>query len=384
MHQSLPIMTKPQISKKALQEKYTNLAFLLMGFVVEWQRYYFSDGHIFYRTLIKKTAGILVSYMRETYEVDHNLYKGSSSTQHQSGRNVFIKDDDSDENIMNALETWSKNKEVFPFFHEKNDIGLTNAIFQIFYMRKLTYLWSKLNLEKIPLLSMSNMEGTLHTDYIKWNGHINYRVLEIVNESFLKNMSDTDSIVIVADIRHSQDLMTYSPSPELYEHYILMLSEEAQKKIKEEYGVFDRFTGDGFICYFNKYVSEKFGLDYYESTITVCRKIREVADSIISEWVSKIRKLPSDPIGLSIGIDTGKISFSEKNGNLYAIGDACVWATRMCSAGSSGDIVVNNIPYRHLLATTSLSFEEVTSTTKDGEKFTAHIVKDEINNFIIE
>lgn len=376
-------MPKPKISKKALKEKYTTLAFLIMGFVVEWQRYYFSDGHVFYRAQIKKSAGTLVSFMKETYEFDSNIYKGKASVHKRHEDNGFEEGEDSDESIIIALDTWSKNEDVFPFFHEKNDLGLTNAIFQLFYIRRLSYLLSKLNLEKFPSLSMSNMEGTLHTDYIKWNGHINYRVLEIVNESFLKTMSDSDSLVIVADIRHSQDLMTYSPSPDLYEHYILKLSEQAQKIIKEEYGIFDRFTGDGFICYFNKYVSEKFGLDYYESAISVCRKIREVANSIISEWVSKIRKVPSEPIGLSIGIDTGTISYSEKNGNLYAIGDACVWATRMCSAGGSGDIVVNNIPYQHLLTSTSLSFGEVTAITKDGEKFIAHTVNDGDNNFVI-
>lgn len=377
-------MPKQNISQKARKEKYANLALLIMGFVVEWQRYYFSDGHISYRTQIKESAATLVAFMKDTYEIDSNIYKVVISSHSGQVENGFVEGDNSDENIIIALEAWSKNEDVFPFFHEKNDLGLTNAIFQLFYMRKLTYLLSKLNLEKYPSISMSNMEGTLHTDYIKWNGHINYRVLEIVNESFLKTMSDSDSIVIVADIRHSQDLMTYSPSPDLYEHYILKLSEQAQKIIKEEYGIFDRFTGDGFICYFNRYVSEKFGLDYYESAITVCRKIREVAFSIISEWVSKIRKVPSDPIGLSIGLDTGKVSYSEKNGNLYAIGDACVWATRMCSAGGSGDIVVNNIPYQHLLGTTSLTFEEVAAITKDGEKFTAHIIKDEDNNFVIQ
>lgn len=376
-------MSKQKISKKALNDKYTNLALLIMGFVVEWQRYYFSDGHISYRTQIKKSAATLVSFMKDTYEIDTNIYNADVSSRRVQDGNGFVDGDNSDENIINALDVWSKNEDVFPFFHEKNDLGLTNAIFQLFYMRKLIYLLGKLNLEKFPSLSMSNMEGTLHTDFIKWNGHINYRVLEIVNESFLKTMSDSDSIVIVADIRHSQDLMTYSPSPDLYEHYILKLSEQAQKIIKEEYGIFDRFTGDGFICYFNRYVSEKFGLDYYDSAITVCRKIREVAFSIISEWVSKIRKVPSEPIGLSIGIDTGKVSYSEKNGNLYAIGDACVWATRMCTAGSSGDIVVNNIPYQHLLATSALSFEEIAATTKDGEKFTAHIVKDDNKNYII-
>lgn len=355
-----------------------------MGFVVEWQRYYFSDGHISYRSQIKKSAATLVSFMKETYKVDSDIYKTRANTNRLHGENAFSEGEDSDENIVIALESWSKNEDVFPFFYERNDLGLTNAIFQLFYIRKLTYLWGKLNLEKFPSLSMSNMEGTLHTDYIKWNGHINYKVLEIVNESFLKTISNSDSIVIVADIRHSQDLMTYSPSPDLYEHYILKLSEQAQKIIKDEYGIFDRFTGDGFICYFNKFVSEKFGLDYYESAISVCRKIREVADSIISEWVSKIRKVPSDPIGLSIGIDTGKVSYSEQNGNLYAIGDACVWATRMCSAGGSGDIVVNNIPYQHLLATTPLSFEEMFTSTKDGEKFTAHIVKEATTNFLIE
>lgn len=361
-----------------LREMYTNLAFLVMSFQVDWQRYYFSDGHQMFRKRMKETAGKLATYMRKVHVKDPQIYNSKSITYNNSDSEEFV------ESIVKSLDIWSTNNDVFPQLSEGKDVEFFNFYFKTFYMCEVLYLSKQLKLEVFPSLSQNSIEGTLHTAHIKWNGHINYRVLGLVDDSFLKNISDSDSIVIVADIRHSQDLMTYSLSPELYEKYILRLSENARNIVKKEYGIFERFTGDGFICFFNKYISDQFGLDYYDSALSACLKIKEMSTSIISEWTTKIRKVPSEPIGLAIGIDSGKISYSENGGNLYVIGDACVWATRMCAAGQSDEIIVNNIPYHHLQLTSPLSFKEISAATKDGEKFVAHVLVEESENFIIE
>ena len=58
---------------------------------------------------------------------------------------------------------------------------------------------------------------------------------------------------------------------------------------------------------------------------------------------------------------------------LFAIGDACVWATRMNSAGNKGDVILNNLPY-HVLSKTlnGNNCEKITSITKGGEHFSAY------------
>lgn len=371
-------MARSKSKKAILREKYTNLAFLIMAFQVDWQRYYFSDGHNSFRRNIKDAAKSLVSYMRGMHDVDPQLFNSKS---------LLINNNDSEDTVnslLRALDEWTTNNDVFPAINGQEGAESFSFSFKLFYLFEISYLSGKLGLENPPALSFSTKEGELHSAHIKWIGHVNYRVLGLINDNFLKTISKSDSIVIVADIRHSQDLMTYSPTQDLYERYILKLSEEAQKIIKEEYGIFDRFTGDGFICYFNKYVSQKFKLDYYDSAYAACRRIKEVSRAILSEWIKQIRKVPADPIGLAFGIDTGSISYTEKEGNLYAIGDACVWATRMCSAGGAGDIVVNNIPYQNMLSRLPVDFHEIITSTKDGEKFCAHIIDDTEKSYIIE
>ena len=60
---------------------------------------------------------------------------------------------------------------------------------------------------------------------------------------------------------------------------------------------------------------------------------------------------------------------------VYAVGEPCVWATRMNSAGKSGEIVFNNLPYNHMLASGfGLNFREEDSQTKVGEKFKCYKV----------
>lgn len=366
-------MSRQKSTKSILREKYTNLAILLMSFQVDWQRYYFSDGHIVFRKQIKESAQKLALYLEEVYKVDPKIYNSTAITLDNSDSEDYVR------GIAEVLASWSENDEVFPILYENADAESFNFNFKGFYMCEMGYLSQKLKLDVFPLLSYSSFEGALQSKHIRWKGHVNYKVLRYIDEDFLKLISNSDTIVIVADIRHSQDLMTYSPTPDLYEKNILRLSEAAQEIIKSELGIFDRFTGDGFVCYFNKSVCDIFGLDFYDCAISACLKIKQESSTIIAEWVAQIRKVPTEPIGLAIGIDTGRISYSEKDGNLYAIGDTCVWATRMCSAGKSGDIVVNNIPYQHLLGSSSLQFEEIIAKTKDGEKFTAHIAIDGVS-----
>lgn len=54
-------------------------------------------------------------------------------------------------------------------------------------------------------------------------------------------------------------------------------------------------------------------------------------------------------------------------------GDACVWATRMNSAGEKGDIILNNIPYQVLSSSLNgNNCNKINSITKGGEHFSAY------------
>ena len=174
----------------------------------------------------------------------------------------------------------------------------------------------------------------------------------------------------------------YSPSPNTYREQIIGFLSEVRRILKEDYAIYDRFTGDGFIAYFNQFVCEQEGKDYYEMTLDACRRIQSFSENFFKKWSSLIRKIPVEPIGLSIGIDSGYVDFKDVDNQFFAIGDACVWATRMCNAGKRGDVIFNNIPYHQIVKYGAKGFStEIDAETKNGESFKAYKVNPALVNY---
>ena len=237
---------------------------------------------------------------------------------------------------------------------------------------------------RIPLdlaESVTSHENIFQKNTLKWIGKMSERLLYKMTPEFMNEMSETESLVLVADVRRSQDLMTYSHSPEYYQEKMVEFLKKVREILFKNYAIFDQFTGDGFIAYFNEHVCQTFLEDYYKMAVDSCKEILDFSDSFFSDWAKTIRRIPVEEIGLSIGIDCGKVSYRDLDDQFLAIGDACVWATRMCSAGKKGDIILNNIPYQNLTITgKGKKCEEVFSETKTGEKFKAFRLKvSEIN-----
>jgi class 3 adenylate cyclase len=244
-------------------------------------------------------------------------------------------------------------------------------------------LCSKLHLEKYPILSTSIADETIlkWKGYLPWKGHLPQQYLDVVDDDFVEELSHTDTIVLVADIRRSQDLMTYSPDVEFFRNQIFEFITKMREIVKSNYGIFDKFTGDGILCYFNDGLCKKIGKDYYRQMIHACREIMEFSTPFFDEWIKHIRKLPPNSSGIALGIDSGTVKFKDMDNHLFAIGDSIVWANRMSSVGKKGEIVLNNIPYhkvREFLP--DENFESVDSITKGGESFTAHKLKLPIKN----
>ncbi len=101
----------------------------------------------------------------------------------------------------------------------------------------------------------------------------------------------------------------------------------------------------------------------------------EFANELFAEWRGLVRKRPQELISLSIGADTGKIDFLDKDYHLIAIGDAIVWAHRMVSVGKASEIVINNLLGTQLRGYEGLEFEYRPGKTKAGESFMAQVLK---------
>lgn len=229
-----------------------------------------------------------------------------------------------------------------------------------------------LNLLMPPSLSNPHTDGVTSQRISEWLGQVHPAFLNQIDGAFADQMSHSDTIAIVADIRRSQDLITYSRTQD-YSTKIIEFIANVKDIILSNNGIFDKFTGDGFIAYFNKYMCDSIDSNYYNQAWMACVRIMEYANTFFDEWTQYLRKVPEEKIGLSIGIDSGDILYTILDYQLFAVGEPCVWATRMCSAGHKGEVVFNNIPYRNMIKQNpEMNFHDEAHKTKTGEDFTCY------------
>lgn len=353
-----------------LYAKYVNLIILLQSFQINWQRFFFSNGNYVYVKECKKSASLMIELFRILHEDDKSI--------HNSKAIGFNSDDDDGfaSEVIQSLNDWTLSEDIFPHFDDIKNITSYNFYLNEFIVCETSYLLRKINPQIHPVLYTSSHDSCLNENYIKWHPHVSYLAVDFFNIDFLDEMSKSNSITIVADIRKSQELITYSSSPQYFRDKLLTLLEDCKAIIKDHSGIFDRFTGDGFICYFNENLCNIFDLNYYQCAVSAIASIQKRANEIFPEWVADLKKVPIEKIGLSIGVDEGEINYSEKNGHFIAIGEPSVWATRMCSAALADEVIVNNRPYNKLMRMACIeSVSEVNSTTKGGENFLAHKVQ---------
>lgn len=347
-------------------EKFCLLAHIL-NFEKYWAPYTFSDGKL-YAKEVKVEGKEIVNLFLQIY--------GHKQLVTDEGK---IVDDDMwmQRQLVESLNIWANSDDVYikvPFNRVVS--GTSRMYHQIVLMELENVLIKELNLPLELQLSTTAGESLLQKNVLRWMGKMPLKVLHTMNSDFMRKMSDTDTIVMVADVRRSQDLMTYGESPEKYQENMVKLLKEVREILLGNYAIYDQFTGDGFIAFFNEHVCKTFDKDYYEMMVDSCKRILDFSDKFFQDWARTIRRIPIEEIGLAIGIDSGKVFFRDIDDQFLAIGDACVWATRMCSAGKKGNIILNNIPYQVISGKGKADkCEEVFSETKTGEKFKAFNLK---------
>ena len=352
------------VSDKEMMLKKVNLLALVLNFEKYWQSYSLSDGDLYSKEVREEAHKIVPLF----YEVFGNIPVVNPD--------CSVNDVDLFESrrFISELGKWQTSSDKFPkVLFGREYTNESQFLFSFIFMELESRLQKEIGLP-VPL----SFTATAHENYfrrrqLKWAGQFPDDLVEkAVDPSFIMRMSKTDTLVLVADIRRSQDLITYGLSPEYYREQIIGFLDEVKKILRSNYGIYDRFTGDGFIAYFNQYVCEQEGCDYYEMTLDACKRIQSFAEQYFQNWSNQIRKIPVEPIGLSLGIDSGRIDFKDIDGQFFAIGDACVWATRMCNAGKRGDIIFNNIPFHRIVHYGIDGFSsEIDAVTKNGETFKA-------------
>lgn len=150
------------------------------------------------------------------------------------------------------------------------------------------------------------------------------------NNELLKNFLDNEtkkSCVISIDIRRSTELMLKASSHDNYAKFISGLSEKLKSIVINNYGVFDKFTGDGILAYFPDFYSS-------EDSILKCILTAKECHSAFHEYYTANRALFNVVVktGLGIGIDYGDIKLVRINNEQTIVGIPVVYACRLSNA----------------------------------------------------
>lgn len=188
----------------------------------------------------------------------------------------------------------------------------------------------QLNAELIEKEKSAHVLSRIHPDAQKvYLSNDNFRT------QFEHNKSTT-AVVVSIDIRRSTELMLKARSPEDYSTFITTLSEHLSNIIIRNYGIFDKFTGDGVLAFFPQFYS---GSD----AILRALKSAEECHQVFQEHYLSNKKSFSvfiKDVGLGIGIDYGKVSIVNSGTELTVVGHPVVYACRF-SGAKAGETLLN-------------------------------------------
>jgi len=170
-----------------------------------------------------------------------------------------------------------------------------------------------------------------------------------------ENGKPYDSVVVSIDIRRSTELMLKARKPELFSKFITELSEKLSQIIINNFGIFDKFTGDGILAFFPKFYSGK-------NAIIRSLKAAEECHLAFKQHYDASRDCFNvfiKDVGLGIGIDYGNVTLVNNSNELTVVGIPVVYACRM-SGANAGETLLNQPAKEELLAncTTNLKIHE--------------------------
>jgi class 3 adenylate cyclase len=186
-------------------------------------------------------------------------------------------------------------------------------------------------------------------------GHILSRVhgeaqkllLDDKDDTFLKRFElnkRRPAYVVAIDLRRSTELMLKAESPESFAKFITELCNRLWDIIINNFGIFEKFTGDGILSFFPEFYS---GDNSGIFAVKAALKCHESFVDLYKKYYSSFIAVLSD-VGLGIGIDFGEITMVNLQNTLSIVGVPVVYACRL-SGGKRGQTLLNQPAYKAIL-----------------------------------
>jgi len=151
------------------------------------------------------------------------------------------------------------------------------------------------------------------------------------NEEFRKaflEQRECEAFVMSVDIRRSTELMLKARAPEEFATFITNLASGLMTIITDNYGVFDKFTGDGTLAFFPDFYA---GQDAGYYAVRAASEAHALFDDTYRRARSSFNSVLTD-IGLGVGIDYGNVHLVQVAGGLTVVGGPVVYACRLSDA----------------------------------------------------
>jgi class 3 adenylate cyclase len=163
---------------------------------------------------------------------------------------------------------------------------------------------------------------------------------KLLNEFYSKE--ESQNVILSIDIRRSTDLMLNANSSDDFALFITGLCEGLKQIVITNFGVFDKFTGDGTLAYFPMFFSG-------EDAVQRCCKTAQSCHDFFSVYYKENRSKfkISLKTGLGIGIDYGAAKLVRVNDEPTIVGVPVVYACRLSSA-PSGHTYLNQSAFQIL------------------------------------
>lgn len=158
---------------------------------------------------------------------------------------------------------------------------------------------------------------------------------------------------LCADIRLSTKAMERTENEADFARYIRKAVIAMRSVLAKYGGFFDKETGDGIVGHFLDDETERNGAtSAFLAGREMARVVGDLSKSFVNDSLSQ--KLP---VGLGVGIHTGRAHWFADNYQIRAIGSSVIEATRMCACADAGEVLLSLGAHRNTLQ--CLSSEEV-------------------------